>query len=249
MAYRFVREREDYSALASGQVLHSAPGMTAFPVRLASEIFQRCVARLEDQGVTAPYVLYDPCCGGGQLLATLAFLHGEKLGAVVGSDFDPDAVRLAGRNLGLLTIAGLEERIAQLEELRERYGKESHTAAITAAERLRERLVAMTRGRILEKRVFQADATQASELQAGVEAGTVALVITDVPYGRHSSWTHEQADATTPVWRVLEAVRPLMIPNGILAIAADRHQPVHHEHYRRIERLRLGRRQVTFLTP
>ncbi|MGN6758376.1 MAG: rRNA methyltransferase, partial [Thermomicrobiales bacterium] len=35
MPYQFARERLNYAAFASGQVLHSLPGRPAFPARLA----------------------------------------------------------------------------------------------------------------------------------------------------------------------------------------------------------------------
>ena len=42
MQYRYVTEKESYEDFAAGRVLLSQSGMTSFPVRLASEIFQRC---------------------------------------------------------------------------------------------------------------------------------------------------------------------------------------------------------------
>ena len=44
MQYLYATERPDYSDLASGRVFYSLPGHPAFPIRLASEIFQRCLA-------------------------------------------------------------------------------------------------------------------------------------------------------------------------------------------------------------
>ena len=261
MVYRFVRERGEYSALASGQVLYSAPGRTAFPVRLASEVFQRCTARLATHSVMPPYVLYDPCCGGGQLVTTLGFLHGEWLGEIVGSDVDAEAVRLAARNLALLTPGGLDRRIAELDALRERYGKESHAAALSAARSLHERLPALTETRPIAVRAFQADATRPDALARQVRPYSVSLVIVDVPYGRHSTWAEgdgpgDRAGAgdpddpgDSPVGRLLGAMRPLIVPGGVVAIAAAKGEPVEHEHYRRLERLRVGRRQVALFTP
>src|SRR2546429_632001 len=126
MTYRFALDPIDYSDFASGRVLHSAPGRTAFPVRLADEIFQRCLDLLPDPGKSGRIVLYDPVCGSGALLATLAFLHGNRFAALVGSDADPEALRLAQRNLALVTSAGMDERLGVLSTLRDQYGKESH---------------------------------------------------------------------------------------------------------------------------
>src|SRR5690242_7432244 len=99
MTYRFARERVDHSDFATGRVLFSAPDRTAFPVRLADEVFQRCLRlwqettnRLTGTSSRSGLVLYDPVCGSGALLSTLAFLHGSKLAAVIGSDADPQAL-------------------------------------------------------------------------------------------------------------------------------------------------------------
>jgi 23S rRNA (guanine2535-N1)-methyltransferase len=261
MAYRYAVEREDYSSFASGQVLHSAPGQTAFPVRLASEIFQRCTARLREGGVAPPYTLYDPCAGGAQLVTTLAFLHGDEIGSVVASDVDPAALQLAERNLALLTPSGLDARIAQLDELHRTYGKPSHAAALEHARALRTSRPPQP----IPARLFQANATDPSALGThlgpAVGPAAVDLVITDVPYGRGSTWhvaaappsvpsaTPGAAAATSPTARLLDALLPVLRLHAVVAIAADKDQRVRHDAYRRVDYLRIGHRHVTFLTP
>lgn len=59
MPYRFATERRDYSDYASGKVFYALPGCPAFPVRLASEIFQRCLEIRAAEDATQPCVLYD----------------------------------------------------------------------------------------------------------------------------------------------------------------------------------------------
>src|SRR5512143_549990 len=99
MQYQYATEKVAYSDFTSGRVFYSLPGYPAFPVRLASEIFQRCLAhRAAVYGVSTPCALYDPCCGGAYLLSVLAYLHGEHLREVMASDIDENAVALAKRN-------------------------------------------------------------------------------------------------------------------------------------------------------
>src|SRR5260221_6622392 len=106
MQYQYVKERVDYSDLTSGRVFYSLPGHPAFPVRLASEIFQHAMAIREViYKVSTPCVLYDPCCGAGYSLSVLGYLHGEKIQELIGSDVDEKAVALAKQNLRLLNIA------------------------------------------------------------------------------------------------------------------------------------------------
>lgn len=103
MQYKYEKEQLDYSDLASGRVFYSIPGHPAFPVRLASEIFQRCMASREEiYGDSSPCILYDPFCGAAYHLSVLAYLHGERIRQIVASDIDEKAVALAKRNLGLL---------------------------------------------------------------------------------------------------------------------------------------------------
>src|SRR4030095_5584329 len=96
-----------------------------------------CCPHLQRPGSAGPYTVYDPCCGSAYLLTTLAYLHWPAIQLVVGSDVDAEVIPLAMRNLSLLTLTGVESRIAQLAELSRQFGKPSHAQALASAERLR----------------------------------------------------------------------------------------------------------------
>lgn len=83
MVYRYAVTRENYADF-SGGVLHSAPGFPQFPVRLASEMFQRAIALVPSS--TAQ--VWDPCCGSGHLLTALAFQHRRDITSVLGTDVE-----------------------------------------------------------------------------------------------------------------------------------------------------------------
>src|SRR5690242_15899496 len=119
MVYRFAQERQNYAALAAGTVLYSSAGHPSFPIRLADEIFQRCLAAQQHEREDDCRVLYDPCCGSAYLLTTLGFLHRDRLKQIIGSDIDGQVLNLAERNLSLLTDAGLQARIAQIRAMLE----------------------------------------------------------------------------------------------------------------------------------
>src|SRR5579859_4870974 len=104
MPYRFAQERQDYHDFAAGGVFQGLAGHPAFPIRLTSEIFQRCLELRARDGQVGPCQVYDPCCGGGYLLATLAFLHWPEIKAIVGSDVDSKALEVAERNFNLLNL-------------------------------------------------------------------------------------------------------------------------------------------------
>ena len=135
MKYAYSRADLPSEDLASGRVLFSRPGFTAFPVRLASELFLRAISLLARWDKAPPYNLYDPTCGGGYLATTLGFLHGDLLHAISMSDISEEAVALAIKNAALLTPEGLSNRHAELCELAKRHGRESHLAACRSATR------------------------------------------------------------------------------------------------------------------
>jgi 23S rRNA (guanine2535-N1)-methyltransferase len=252
MPYNFALENTDYSDLSAGRVLYSQPGQTAFPVRLASETFQRCQAIRARMGLTGLVSIYDPCCGGAYLLTVLGLLHGREIAAICASDLSQEALDLAMRNLSLLSLAGLDRRIDELNHYIQSYGKTSHQAALESAVRLRQSLVAALDGRpaiAVPTRLFQADAFNASAMRQGLAGKPFDLVIADIPYGWKSAWSSEEklAQDHSHVWRMLEALHPLLPNRCLLAIASDKQQKIIHPDYRRLDKFQVGKRQVTIL--
>ena len=248
MPYRYAREREDYGDFAAGPVLYSRPGRPAFPVRLASEIFQRCRAHLLRAGSRGPYTVYDPCCGSAYLLVTLAFLHRPDIRALLASDVDPEAIPLAERNLALLTPEGMAARVAQLDALYRAYGKESHAEALARVRRLAARLEARRALPALERRAFVADALDGAEVAANIAPGAVDIVITDAPYGQRTSW--QGADAPHDAGPLLlAALHPALAPVSVVAITTDKQPRFAHPAYERIEQLQVGKRRTLLFAP
>lgn len=242
MKYRHALQRENYEDLASGRVLYGRPGATAFPVRIASEVFQRCVEHLRRQGAPPPYSLYDPCCGGGYLLAVLGFLHGEDLQRIVGSDIDAEAVEQARRNVSLLTAAGLEQRRVELRGMAEQFGKPSHLAAVESADRLK---AALTAGHDrIRTDCFSFDITGEAPLPESLRP--VDLVISDLPYGWTTAW-RGAATVDEAAGMLLGKIEAVLAPIAVVALVAGKDQAVSHSSYRREEMWNIGRRRVTLL--
>jgi hypothetical protein len=249
MSYRFAVEQQDYSDFASGRVFCGAPGYPAFPVRLASEIFQRCLAHREaNHQPTAAWRLYDPCCGGAYHLCTLAYLHWPAIAELIGSDVDAQALSLAERNFSLLTLEGLQRRRAEIARLFTAYGKASHRAALETADTLQRKVRQLLTMHPVKTRVFCADATDPIAVCRHLGGVKVDLVITDLPYGRQVHWqAGASAPCPSPVWLMLNALCDVLSSASLVAIAADKQQKIAHEHYRRMEHFRLGKRQVAIL--
>ncbi|GIK40489.1 MAG: hypothetical protein BroJett011_43220 [Chloroflexota bacterium] len=251
MQYKFA-QRQDYSAYASGGVFYSLPGHPALPIRLASEIFQRCWAIRQAAGLTNPCILYDPCCGGAYHLTVLAYLHWEKIERIMASDVDREILEVARRNLNLLTVAGLDDRMAELSDLIERYEKASHRTAFTHAQTLRDQVVKLVKSHPLPTRLFRTNATDRRAITEHLQDERVDIVISDVPYGQQTAWepsTSSQVVSEGQIGQMLEALIPVLAERAVVAIVADKKQQIGHAQYRRVERFQLGKRQIVLLQP
>ncbi len=249
MQYQYAKEHIDYSDLTSGRVFYSLHGHPAFPVRLASEIFRHCMAiRTAIYGMSTPCVLYDPCCGAAYSLSVLGYLHGEKIQEVIGSDIDEKAVALAKQNLGLLNIAGINQRIHQISELQERYGKESHQDALISAHVFQQHIMDLNRDSRLTTKVFQANIFDREAILEYINSKSVDVVFTDIPYGQHSQWQKADLNETAkPIWSMLNSLMTILSPTHVVAIVSDKEQKVSHENYQRIKQFQIGKRRVHIL--
>jgi len=245
MGYKYATERANYADLASGHVFYSLPGHPAFPVRLASEIYQRCL-KLRGQA-SWPCTIYDPCCGAAYHLSVIAYLHWDSICRVIGSDIDEKAIQIAERNLGLLTPTGMERRGREISAMVHLFNKESHKVALDSLNRMQEQINLLTAVRPIQTHVFQANATEAGSLQEGLQGAKIDMVISDIPYGQHSRW--EQTKAPDPARAFLEALVSVLPSDCIVAIASDKLQKIGHEKYTRVDKFQLGKRQVVFLKP
>lgn len=229
------------------QGLIQPAGHPAFPVRLASEIFQRCIAAREAiYQESRPCTLFDPCCGAAYHLSMLAYLHGRHIREIIASDIDEGAVALAERNLGLLSAAGLDRRIHEITDMIQRYGKDSHKDALESARRIKDHLSG--RNYAIKTRVFQADATDRQTILEKISPRLVDVIFTDVPYGLHSQW-QGSGERSNPVQSMLEAFFDILSPSSIVAITSDKQQKAVHEKYQRVEQFQIGKRRVVLLRP
>lgn len=242
MKYKFETEAKNYEDFASGRVLYNRKGATAFPVRLASEIIQRCLAHVRPARGSAPLALYDPCCGGAYLLTTIGLLHGKEFSQLYASDVDEDMLELARDNLSLLTRAGIERRIGELKQLIALYNKESHREALASAQRLKGLVEGLSH---LSITCMQRDILQPG-LTDTIQPHSIDVVITDVPYGSIASWSQNLAD---PIGVMLENLRPVLHEQAVVALVTSKQQKVHHHGYQRLEGFKIGKRSIVLLAP
>ncbi len=251
MQYQYATERPDYSDLASGRVFYNLPGHPAFPVRLADEIFQRCLAIREANHLDGPSTLFDPCCGTAYHLGVLGYLHWGAFREIIGSDANPVSIKTAQRNLGLLSLTGIDQRISEIDEMLKQYGKESHREALDSAHRLREKISDLANVHPLRVRTFQANALDKGQLQEKLHGATVDIVFADVPYGQHSYWVIPNSIMASgnPLESMLDTLLVLLSPESLVTIAFDKKQKAQHEKYQRLEQFQVGKRRVAILKP
>ncbi|NLH97635.1 MAG: hypothetical protein GX477_09925 [Clostridiaceae bacterium] len=236
MEYKYSND-DNFEDFACGRVLYHRSGMPCFPVRLADEIFKRCMEHLGRQN---DIVLFDPCCGGGYMAAVLGLLNPAAIRKIVCSDIDEEAVGLARSNLSLLTMDGLLRRREQIVEMIGAFGKQSHKDTLKSADRFI---------RILQDRPFVPDikcfVADALDKTAFCNMDLIAdIVIADVPYGNLSTWSGRKADA---VDLLLDSIKCVIDENSITAVVCDKSQKVRNSSYKRLERFKAGKRVVEIL--
>ena len=236
MNYLYEKNRSSFEDFSSGRVLYNAHGTTSFPVRLASEIIQRCFHYLKSQGNKGPYTLYDPCCGGGYLLSVLGFLHGDRIRKIVASDIDVSKLELAKSNLSLLTPKGLAKREKQLKSLYDQYGKQSHLDALQSAERLNAMLPEK-----IDIHCSVHDITTSNK-NIALEKQSINIVISDLPYGNMVDWMGESAN---PVQHFFNNIYDLFVPcHSVAAIISNEKLKIEDQRFRRKDYFKVGKRHV-----
>lgn len=237
MFYQYASTKYQYEYLASGRILYSLPGQSAFPVRLGSEIFQRCLATFKLNGNQESYSLYDPCCGGAYLLTSLGFLHSDQINCIYASDINHEALSLAEKNLHLLTIQGLNTRILQLKSLVETYHKESHVNAWQEATELLQKRTKINSPAI---HIFQADATS---LQIPFQlVNPIDIVFSDLPYGKLVHWQTRQEDPMKTFFDEMSKI--LKSSHSVLAISVADKLKISTPHFSLIEKFKVGHRLI-----
>lgn len=230
MVYRYC-ENKNFEDLASGKVIAHKSGYPNFPVRLAQEIFSRCLHYLDNPDSIC---IYDPCCGGGYLLAVLGFLNYEKIDTIIASDINEEAVQLAAENLSLLTKNGLNQRIQQLKHYLSLHNKSSHKEALDSAANLLSILT--NSAHEIGYKVFQTNIL--SNCPFDTQMFKADIIFTDVPYGNLVKWQHKNEDNIN----LLEQLLPVAKDGAIIAVCSDKSQKFQSDYFQRLEKQVIGKR-------
>lgn len=230
MIYKYCENR-NFEDLASGKVIVHRAGYTNFPVRLAQEIFSRCLHHLDNPDSVC---IYDPCCGGGYLLTVLGFLNFERIKTIMASDISDDAIQLANENLSLLDKSGLKKRIQQINDLLSLHNKNSHIEALNSATNLLSILENSTHK--IKREVFKTDILSNAPLDnLNFKAD---IIFTDVPYGNLVEWQNGNKDNIN----LLDQLLPVTKEKTVVAICSDKSQKFRSDYFQRIEKQVIGKR-------
>lgn len=238
MNYKYT-EKMNYEDYASGRVIYHQSNRPNYPVRLASEIFQRCLSYVDKNKVT----LYDPCCGGAYLLTVLGLLHGDYLAKIIGSDIDRQAVEMAQSNVRLLSLEGLDSRKQQLEQLFITFNKSSHKDALESVAHFKT-LIGSRNGQI-PVQIMQLDAFK--ELSKEAIGEDLDIIITDVPYGNLVAWNDVDDFGVNGL---MDSIGQISTKKTIIALSMDKSQKLSQNIYNRfmrLEKFNVGKRKIEIL--
>ena len=220
-------ENDNFEDYSSGRVLYGKRGIPNFPVRLINEIFRRCIYYCENK---RDLTIYDPCCGGGYSLTVLGLCNNEVIADILGSDIDKQMIEYAKKNTDLLSKAGLQKRIDEIEEMLQLYNKASHSEALESAKRIKDVIK-----HDINIDIFEADCTTPQNTDKKID-----IIITDVPYGNLVDWKGEQESGISIMMKQLSKIAN---PSTILAISMDKHEKVNNDEWKRFEKNIIGKRK------
>lgn len=237
MIYKYYNN-DNFEDFACGRVLYSKAGMPNFPVKIAGEIFKRCLEYIKKkENIT----VYDPCCGGGYLLTVLGLLNPNIIENILGSDISKEAILLAQDNLSLLTIEGILKRKNQIDEMVINFNKQSHKDALLSAEVFLD--IARKKHIKTKSNCFTADVLNPAEFEK-LNFKT-DILITDVPYGNLVSWNDDNENNAINI--LLDNIIPVIHTDSIIAISTDKSQKVKNEKFIRHDKLKIGKRVIYIL--
>jgi hypothetical protein len=244
MQYKFEKEKNNYEFLASGNVLKSVPGNPAFPVRLASEIFQRGLSFIKKP--IENLTIYDPCCGSAYLLTVLGILHRGKIETIIGSDIDEDVIEIAEKNISLISENGIQNRINELIIKRDNYKKKSHTNALVSANKIKE--IISDGNHKFNYDVFRVNALIRSLKVPVFNNIRIDIIISDLPYSNQTSWIGINEDVLeSPEHLLLENLISIASRDTVIIICTKKIVVVQHPKFIILKKEKIGKRKITFL--
>jgi hypothetical protein len=227
-------ENSNFEDFSSGRVIYNNVNFPNFSVRIAGEIFSRC---LEHTQKKKDICLYDPCCGSAYMLTVLGYLFNEIIQKIYCSDISIEAIELSKKNLSLLSFHGINRRKNEINELIKKFNKESHKSALCSLAKIENLLK-----KEISSNIFMTNILSKPDF---IDKKFCAdIVITDVPYGNLVSWSNNSGEELNVL---LDGILPIIELNSIIAISYNKKQKINNQKYRIIEKHQIGHRRIDIL--
>jgi tRNA G10 N-methylase Trm11 len=194
-------------------LLQDRPGRPVLYPRIADEAFLRAV---KYNATPEQYNLYDPFCGIGGALTSPAVLHRQRIAGVFGSDTDTQSLAIAGGNLNLCSVSGLDAAHGTLDAAKVNVfqGMLAHYGCQTP----------------LPARLFVHSMPSPVPADA-IAPETIDMVITDPPYGHMTAFQGAEDQPPVPEHLLFEryvdslrALRPLLRDKATVTMICDKRQ-------------------------
>jgi len=225
MEYKYTKN-DNYEDFASGRVLYHVGGEPTFPVRLALEIYERCLSYSIKKTEIS---LYDCCCGGAYMLTILGLLKNSTIAEIYGSDISLDSIKLAKDNLSLLSKSGIHRRKEEIMELYKKYNKTSHIEALQSIDRIEQGL-----NKEIKTSVFNMNVYKAEKLPFVPD-----IIMTDVPYGNMVEWNEGDGGIN----QMMDALSRICGSETVLCVCMDKKQKIQTDLFQRLEKQLVGKRK------
>lgn len=238
MEYKFANKK-NYEDFSAGRVIHHKSGMTNFPVRITEEVIWRCISYIDKD---EELCIYDPCCGTGYLLTVAGFLFRSKFKMIVGSDIDVNVLKVAEKNLSLLSIEGLNVRKKEIAGMLEEYNKDSHYDALNSISFFEEIIKNQKANPIVK--LFRNDILNENDLSKSDFISDIVIV--DIPYGELVDWKSINSSKSN-IELLLDSVVKVINYDSIVVISSKKNERIITDKFTRIERLNIGKRKIELL--
>jgi hypothetical protein len=233
MVYKYFQSNnyEDYS---SGRVIYHKSKYPNYPVRLAGEIFYRC---LEHSNKKDKIIIYDPCCGSSYMITVLGLLCNQVIDTIYCSDISNEAIDLSNKNLSLLTFSGIEKRKIELMDLIKKYNKDSHINALNSLEKIVKQIKHEIKINVFLANILDKKQMVSNKFNADI-------VITDIPYGNLVNWINNKGNELE---ELLNGIIPIINRNKVIAISYNKKQKINNTKYSIIENIQIGHRKIKIM--
>ncbi len=239
----------DASALLSpGSVLKRGGHIPRFSPVAAQSLIHHSLGLLRRW----PVRVYDPFCGNGIALCTFQLAYSEYGEELIGSDVNPLAVATTKDNL--LIVTNKDEALAAQRDLRADYactGDERFSRRAQVAQGIVDIIDARLRKGIAATpwRVFEANVFDARQLASYIPPASIDLVLTDPPYSIESKWIGLDGKDVLEehVNMSLGAMRPLLAPGGVVALAFERSAELSFVGYQKARQVQLKGSRTGYL--